>query len=463
MTPKDAIRAALRPIYIRTRLLEERLRSGVTWWPLARDFIADPYPSYRRLRELDPFHYSILTRLVVVSRFADVDRILRDHRNFSNNLTSARHARGIVATRRKLKPSMLALDPPDHTRLRRLVNRAFTARSVAKLEDFIRATAHRLIDMVDGADEFDLMTAFAEPLPTIVIARMIGVPEKDLGRFKVWSSRLARALEPILPADEQELVYRTHQQLAEYFTAIIEERRRTPRDDLIWRLVQAEEQGDRLTRDETIVMLRLLLLAGNETTKNLIGNAVRALLRHPGQLALLREQPELLPAAVEELLRYDSPVQLDMRIAGRDLEIGDSAVPSGTMIGLLIGSANHDPDRFRRPDELDITRSDPGNISFGRGIPSLPGRAARPPGGKNRAGGTAGALRPTRVWDATTDVPSEHRAAGVAAPRGEGAWARRRLARGRSHPSHHIAIRKPNSSLWRSNDGSGGTGSAGGT
>lgn len=263
---------------------------------------------------------------------------------------------------------MLALDPPDHTRLRRLVNRAFTPRSVAELEDFIRATAHRLVDLVEGTDEFDLMKAFAAPLPTIVIARMIGVPERDLGRFKVWSSRLARALEPILATDEQEQVYRTHQQLTEYFTAIIEVRRRQPRDDLVSRLVQAEEEGDRLTRDETIVMLRLLLLAGNETTTNLIGNGVRALLRHPGQLALLREQPGLLPSAVEELLRYDSPVQLDMRIARCDLDIGDSAVPSGTLIGLLIGSANHDPERFRRPDELDITRSDPGNISFGRGI-----------------------------------------------------------------------------------------------
>ena len=368
MAPKNAIRAALRSIYIRARLVEERLRSGVAWWPLAPDFIADPYPAYRRLREIDPFHHSVLTRQIVVSRFADVDRILRDHRDFSNDLKRARHARGIVATRKRLKPSMLALDPPDHTRLRRLVNRAFTPRSVAELEDFVRATAHRLIDKVEGTDEFDLMTAFAAPLPMIVIARMIGVPERDFNRFKVWSSRLARALEPILPPNEQELVYRSDRQLAEYFTAIIEQRRREPRDDLVSRLVQAEEQGDQLTRDETIVMLRLLLLAGNETTTNLIGNGVRALLRHPGQLELLREQPELIPSAVEELLRYDSPVQLDMRIARRDLDIGDKAVPAGTMIGLLIGSANHDRERFQRPDELDITRSDQGNISFGRGI-----------------------------------------------------------------------------------------------
>ena len=368
MALRNAIEGAARSIYIRARLAEERLRSGVVWWPLAPDFIADPYPAYRQLRDRDPVHRGILTRQIVVSRFADVDRILRDHRNYSNDLQSTSSSYGSLGTRKKLKPSMLALDPPDHTRLRRLVNRAFTPRSVAKMEEYIRATAHALLDAVDGSDEFDLMTAFAVPLPTIVIARMIGVPERDLDRFKVWSDQLARALEPLLSKEEQEEVVRTDRKLAEYFTGVIEERRRQPRDDLVSRLVEAEDEGDKLTAGETIVMLRLLLVAGNETTTNLIGNGVRALLRNPGQLALLRERPELVPAAVEELLRYDSPVQLDMRIARGDLEIGGRKVRKGSMIALLIGSANHDPERFEHPGRLDITRSDKGNISFGRGI-----------------------------------------------------------------------------------------------
>ncbi len=368
MALRNAIEGAARSIYIRARLAEEKLRSGVVWWPLAPDFIADPYPAYRQLRDRDPVHRGILTRQIVVSRFADVDRILRDHRNYSNDLQSTRSSYGSLGTRKKLKPSMLALDPPDHTRLRRLVNRAFTPRSVAKMEDYIRATAHALLDAVDGADEFDLMTAFAVPLPTIVIARMIGVPERDLDRFKVWSDQLARALEPILSKEEQEEVVRADRKLAEYFTGVIKERRREPRDDLVSRLVEAEDDGDKLTSGETIVMLRLLLVAGNETTTNLIGNGVRALLRNPDQLALLRERPELVPAAVEELLRYDSPVQLDMRIARAGLEIGGRKVRQGSMIALLIGSANHDPDRFEHPGRLDITRPDPGNISFGRGI-----------------------------------------------------------------------------------------------
>ena len=363
-----AIAGAVRSVYIHARLTEERLRSGVAWWPLAPSFVADPYPVYRRLRERDPVHYSILTEQFVVSRFSDVDRILRDHRNFSNDLQRARSSRGSLGTRKKLKPSMLVQDPPDHTRLRRLVSRAFTPRSVATMEDYIRATAHVLLDEVEGAGEFDLMKAFAVPLPTIVIARMIGVPERDLDRFKVWSDHLARALEPLLTPEEVELVHQSDKQLAEYFRAIIEQRRREPRDDLVSRLAEAEDEGDKLTPDETIVMLRLLLTAGNETTTNLIGNGFRALLRNPDQLTLLRERPELAAAAVEELLRYDSPVQLDMRITTRDLLIGNVAVQSGTLVTLAIGSANHDPERFQRPDELDITRSDQGNISFGRGI-----------------------------------------------------------------------------------------------
>ncbi len=368
MALKTRFAAAIRSAYIHARLTGERLRSGVAWWPLAPSFVADPYPVYRRLRDRDPVHYSTLTRQYVVSKYADVDRILRDHRNFSNDLQKARSSHGSLGTRKKLKPSMLVQDPPDHTRLRSLVNRAFTPLSVARMEDYIRATAHALLDQVEGKAEFDLMTAYAVPLPMIVIANMIGVPERDLDRFKGWSTHLSRALEPLLTPDEERLVYQNEHELAEYHSGIIEERRRDPRDDLISKLVEAEEQGDKLTLDETIVMLRLLLIAGNETTANLIGNGVRALLHSPDQLALLRQRPELLPSAVEELLRYDSPIQLDMRITTCDLEIGSRGVRKGTLLCLSIGSANHDAERFQRPAELDITRSDQGNISFGRGI-----------------------------------------------------------------------------------------------
>lgn len=364
---RTAKRAA-RPFYIATRLAGERLRTGVAWWPLSRRYIADPYPVYQRLRERDPLHRSILTRQVVVSRYRDVDRILRDWRSFSNDLRRGDASSDSVNARRQLKPSMLVLDPPDHTRLRRLVNRAFTPRQVAKMEDHIRATAHALLDDVGDAGEFDLMSAFAVPLPTIVIARMIGVPEEDLERFKEWSDDLSRLLEPLLSERQMEKAYAADRQFAAYFTKVIEQRRREPRDDLVSRLVEAEEEGDKLTADETKVMLRPLLAAGNETTTNLLGNGMRALLDHPEQLALLRERPELAGAAVEELLRYDSPVQVDGRTAVRDAEVGGTTVKAGTRVAPLIGSANRDPAKFDRPGELDITRSDIGNISFGRGI-----------------------------------------------------------------------------------------------
>ena len=332
MTVKKALVSAFAPVYIRARLAQEWLQTGVVWWPLAPSHVADPYPVYRKLRDKDPVHRSRLTQQFVVARYADIDRILRDHRSFSNDFAKAASTSRPLATRRKLKPSILSLDPPDHTRLRRLVNRAFTPRQVAKMEDHIRATAHALLDRVGGMEEFDLMKALAIPLPTLVIARMIGVPEDDLAQFKVWSDRFARVLEPSLTEKEQELVLQTNREFGDYFTGIIEQRRREPRDDLVSRLVEAEEEGDKLNAEETRVMLRLLLVAGNETTTNLIGNGMRALLRHPRQLRLLREQPELVPAAVEELLRYDSPVQIDGRVALRDLEVGGVRVKAGSLV-----------------------------------------------------------------------------------------------------------------------------------
>ena len=364
------IESAVKPLYIRARLAEERLRSGIAWWPLARDYLADPYPALRRLRETDPCHFSPLTRMALVSRYRDVDRILRDHKRFSNDLRRGAPTRSIDA-RSKLVPSMISLDPPDHTRLRGLVNRAFTPRQVTKMEDYVRATAHRLLDRaIQGARtaSFDLMSAFAAPLPTLVIGRMIGVPDEDFARFKNWSDRFARVLEPILTKEESEDVFRADAEFARYFARVIEERRREPRDDLVSRLIRAEHEEDRLTSQETYVMLRLLLVAGNETTTNLIGNGMLALLRNPGQLEALRGQPGLIKDAVEELVRFDSPVQVDARFATEDVEIAGRSVKAGSRVALLLGGANRDPEQFRRPDELDVARSDKGNISFGRGI-----------------------------------------------------------------------------------------------
>jgi cytochrome P450 len=369
MALRDSIRSAIAPFYIRARLLQERVQSGVVWYPLSEGFVDDPYPTYRELREKDPYHYSPLTGALVISRYEDVDSILRDWRRFSNDQRKG-EATGIrnESTRGELTPSILSLDPPDHTRLRGLVNRAFTPRQVAKMEEHIRATAHELLDEVEGQNEFDLMSTLAVGLPTIVIAEMIGVPPEDRSEFKVWSDNFARVLEPNLTPDEGRVVLETAEIFEEYFSRIIQRRRDDLRDDLVSRLIEAEEEGDRLTTDEMQVTLRLLLVAGNETTTNLIGNGMRALLQHPEQMQILREQPELIPNAIEELLRYDSPVQVDMRTVLEDVELGGKVAPAKSRTMLLIGGANRDPEQFERPEELDVTREDAGNISFGRGI-----------------------------------------------------------------------------------------------
>ncbi len=364
----NAARSLARPFHVFAGLIGERIRTGVAWSPFAPGYFADPYPAYRRLRERDPLHRSVITNSVLLTRYADVDRVLRDHRRFGNDIRKATASNVSVQVRERFNQSILMLDPPDHTRLRRLVMRAFTPRQVAQMEDYVRRTAHGLLDSIGNADEFDLVPTLAVPLPTLVIARMLGVPQEDLDRFKRWSTGLARSVEPLISNRERERVFQSLEQLSRYLAGIIEQRRKEPSDDLVSRLVEAEDEGDKLTADETVSMLRLLLVAGNETTTNFIGNGVRSLLHHPEQLALLREQPELIPAAVEELLRYDSPVQWDIRVVLDRVELDDLTVEPGSLVYPCIGAANRDPEQFAHPDKLDITRADQGNISFGRGI-----------------------------------------------------------------------------------------------
>ena len=369
MALSDLLVSAIAPIYIRARFLQERIQSGVVWNLLDSRFIADPYPTYRQLLECDPHHYSPLTKMITVAPYDDVDAILRDYRRFSSVIRGTEpFPVAEEQARRQLSPSMQFRDPPDHTRLRGLVSRAFTPPQIAKMEGQIRAIAHSLLDEIGGSSEFDLMANFANLLPVIVIAEMIGVPTGDREQFKVWSDQIIRGIEPNLSEAELSALLDTAEALAGYFAPIIEDRRREPQDDLVSRLVIAEEAGQNLSNDETQITLRLLLVAGNETTTNLIGNGIKALLEHPEQLELLREQPELIPTAIEELLRYDSPVQIDVRRLVEDTQIGDKQGKQDSLVTPLIGAANRDPQAFREPDRLDITREDTGNISFGRGI-----------------------------------------------------------------------------------------------
>ena len=363
------LQRVLRSLAVDALLVRERWQSGVAYNPLSASVARDPYPVYAKLRERDPVHHSRLMDALLFTRYRDVDAILRDHRHFSSD---PRKRRASGRQRASLPSpedmSMLFLDPPDHTRLRALVNKAFTRKAVNALEARVRGLMEGLLDAVADPAGFDWMEAVANPLPVIVIAEMLGVPPEDRARFRVWSDRRARILEPTLTAREREIAGEAAEALDAYFLPIIEARRAAPRDDIVSALAHAEEAGDTLTEREMLMMLRLLLVAGNETTTNLLGNGLLALLRHPDQLAALREDRGLIPAAVEELLRFDSPVQTDFRTAVEDCDVNGFPVPRGRNVITLIGAANHDPAVFDRPDRLDVRRREVSHISFGRGI-----------------------------------------------------------------------------------------------
>ena len=352
-----SVKKALKPVLSPALLAWERVESGVSYDPTSTRILSDPYDTYDRLRTHDPVHRMRLINAWVLTRYEDVDMVLRDHRRFSKD-------DGIEDEYR----SMLHHDPPDHTRLRSLVSKAFTPRSVRELHPRVQRIVNELLDDLDGRDRFDLIESVAFPLPVTVIAEMLGVPSQDMDRFNGWSNDISLTIEPSLRDDQIRRVQKATEELYEYFEDIIEQRRREPEDDMITALLNAEDEGDKLTREELLGTLVLLLVAGNETTRNLIGNGMRALLKNPEQLQRLRNNPDLLDSAIDELLRYDSPVQLDGRLVHSDVEVAGHSIRAGQRVLCAIGAANRDPSAFTEPDKLDIGRSEKSNIAFGRGI-----------------------------------------------------------------------------------------------
>lgn len=342
--------------------------------PFDPQYVADPHAYYARLRETAPVQRSVLPdgqTVWVLTRYADVEaafadpRLVKDPRNA---LTPEQIARRppLPETLRYIRANMLSRDPPDHTRLRRLVSKVFTPRMVEQLRPRIRAIADALLDAVAGRGEMDLIAEYALPLPITVIEEMLGIPVADRERFRGWSDAILSAAPPmpVTPATVEGA-----EALKRYLELQFEERRRAPTDDLITGLLQAEEAGDRLDKDELLGMTYLLLLAGHETTANLIGSGVLALLEHPDQLAKLRADPGLMPAAIEELLRFCSPVATStLRYAAADVPVGGVVVPKGEWVLVVITAANRDPARFPNPDTLDITRPDNKHLAFGNGI-----------------------------------------------------------------------------------------------
>ena len=422
-------RSYIRPIVIRTTLAWEWWQSGVTYYPLAPRVYRNPYPTYAKLRAQDPVHWNFLSHSWVFSRYRDIDAILRDHSRFSND---ARYRQEVSQSQAAAStpggPSMLFLDPPDHARLRALVQQAFTPRAIEALTPRIRQIAANLLDQVADPTSFEVMKTLARPLPMIVMAELLGVPTQDLAQFQAWSHLRARVIEPTITARERRLATQAAYELDAYFLGLIEQRRTEPQDDLISALVAAEAAGDQLSHDELLVMLRLLLVAGNETTTNLIGNGLLALLRHPEQLHILRSDPSLIAGAVDELLRYDAPVQVVGRTATQDMEVGGRSIRKGQGIVLLLGSANRDPEVFDHPDRLDVQTAWAQHPRLWPRNPPLLGRTAGPPRGQNRLRDAAGAVCGDALAHSRSPIPRQYRA-----PR----------ARGASRGRHRAARRAP--------------------
>ncbi len=343
--------------------------------PLVPEAISNPYPMYKALREEAPVSWNDIFEAWIFTRYEDVDAVLM-HPRFSADRARAQSRFAEMIRQQQQEygpfsqaPTMLTSDPPEHTRLRRLVSKAFTPRAVENLRPRIREIVDELLDNVSGRSEFDLVEEIAYPLPVIVIAEMLGVPPEDRADFKRWSDDVVATLGgPFTPQDVMDRARTSIEELVVYLSEQIAERRTNPRDDLISGLIAAEDGGQVLSEQEIYSTTILLLIAGNETTTNLIGTAMFSLLQNPDQLKLLRGELSLMPSAIEELLRYNGPVQATGRVAMEDIEIGGVTVKEGQTAFVLLGSANHDPAKFPDPERLDLRRNPTDHLAFGDGI-----------------------------------------------------------------------------------------------
>ena len=330
-------------------------------------FRANPYPHYRPLLAGPPRILDLFGPTAMVTRFADVTAVLRDHAHFSSvrpRDPSEPPNEGPFAGAR----TMLFSDPPMHTRLRRLVSRDFTPRRIREMEPRIREIAKNLIDIAARNGDFDVMSGIANALPVMVIAEMLGVPPEHYEQFKHWSDVVVSGDNTLpgtpLPAE----FHAATKALRDYFAEEIERRRKQPGLDLVSALVAAHDDAEAMTADELLAFVLLLLLAGNETTTNLIGNGMLALGRNPGQMDLLRQHQEMMPRAVEEILRYDGPVQSTIRFTTENVNLGGTALPANLGCFIIVAAANRDPAQFADPDRFDITREPRDHVALGEGI-----------------------------------------------------------------------------------------------
>ncbi|MDX3356820.1 cytochrome P450 [Streptomyces sp. ME01-24h] len=345
--------------------------------PWSPRFVADPYPAYARLREQGRAHWFEPSGQWLIPHFADVSALLRDRRLGRTYLHRFTHEEfGRTAPPPEHEPfttlngnGLLDLEAPDHTRIRRLVSKAFTPRTVERLTPTVQRLAGELVERLVAEGGGDLVATVAEPLPVAVIAEMLGIPAADRHLLRPWSADIVGMFELNPSQEAAGKAVRASQEFSAYLRELIAERRRSPGEDLISALIAAHDQGDRLSEQEMVSTCVLLLNAGHEATVNTTANGWWTLFRHPEQLARLRAAPrELLPTAIEELLRFDTPLQMFERWVLDDIEVGGTVIPRGSEVALLFGSANRDPERFADPDRLDLSRADNPHITFGAGI-----------------------------------------------------------------------------------------------
>ena len=333
------------------------------------EVLADPYPLYHKLRRHDPVHWDPFLHAWVVTRYADVVQVLH---HFSANRTptpeqlSALNLSALNPIAEVMVRQMLFLDPPDHTRLRALASAAFTPRRVEQLRSHIQEVMNRLLDAVVSNGSMDVIADFAGPAPAIVTAELLGVPASDHAQLKEWSQDFAEMLGNFQHnPDRFPRVLRSVENLCSYFRSAMREQHVHPREGLVQAMMGAEIEGARLTEEEVIANLIVTMVGGLETTTNLIGNGVLTLLRHPSELDRLRADSSLIPSAVEELLRYESPSQHTARLAPADVDLGGKVIRKRQAVIAVMGAGNRDPERFPEPDRLDITRKNNQHLAFG--------------------------------------------------------------------------------------------------
>ena len=345
---------------------------------LSPEFYANPYPFYHQLRDTNPVHWSDAWNSWVLTRYSDVSAVLRDFSRFSNvgridlfleQLPEEGRER-MGPLKGHFSKAITHLDPPDHTRIRKLLKTVLSARLVQSMRPRIEALVNELISRVGDAGRMDVIGDFAYPLPAIVLGEMLGIPPEDRDQYKKWSDDIGVGLVGTGRAalDNVEKARQSLFELSDYLRPLVALRRQHPRNDLISSLIAIEVKGDRLSESELFSTCITLILAGHGTTTNLIGNGLLALMRHPDQLEALKNDPSLIEMAVEELLRYDSPLQRIWRMATEDVEIGGNQICKGQIVLPTMGAANRDPAEFSEPDRLNIRRLDNPHVALGTGI-----------------------------------------------------------------------------------------------